>query len=165
MKNSGIERSVQQSLLDRLVDLDPRTSSEVPPTWTESVRQLKNSLRHDLEWLLNTRRIPIPPPESYQELPRSLYNFGFPDITSMGRDSREVRIRLLRQVEQTIADFEPRLAGVKVTLAESEDEGARRLRFLIEGLLRMEPNPEQVVFDTVLEISSGEYHVKGDGSA
>lgn len=165
MKHSGIEKSVQQSLLDRLIDLEPRTSSEVPPTWSESVRQLKNSLRHDLEWLLNTRRIPVDPPETFEELPRSLYNFGFPDITSLGRDSREVRTRLLRQVEETITTFEPRLAGVKVSLAESEENGARQFRFLIEGLLRMEPNPEQVVFDTVLEISSGEYHVKGDASA
>lgn len=165
MKNSGIDRSVQQSLLDRLVDLDPKSSSELPPTWSESVRQLKTSLRHDLEWLLNTRRIPKHPPESFEELPRSLYNFGFPDITSLGRDSREVRMRLLRQVEETIATFEPRLAGVKVSLAETGDDGNRQLRFLIEGLLRMEPNPEQVVFDTVLEISSGEYHVKGDGGA
>ena len=165
MKNSGIDRSVQQSLLDRLVDLDPKSSSELPPTWSESVRQLKTSLRHDLEWLLNTRRIPKHPPESFEELPRSLYNFGFPDITSLGRDSREVRMRLLRQVEETIATFEPRLAGVKVSLAETGEDGNRQLRFLIEGLLRMEPNPEQVVFDTVLEISSGEYHVKGDGGA
>jgi type VI secretion system protein ImpF len=165
MKHSGIEKSVQQSLLDRLIDLEPRTSSEVPPTWSESVRQLKSALRHDLEWLLNTRRIPVDPPESFEELPRSLYNFGFPDITSLGRDSREVRVRLLRQVEETIATFEPRLAGVKVSLAESEENGARQFRFLIEGLLRMEPNPEQVVFDTVLEISSGEYHVKGDAGA
>jgi type VI secretion system protein ImpF len=165
MKYSGMERSVQQSLLDRLVDLEPRTSSEAPPTWSESVRQLKNSLRHDLEWLLNTRRTPLAPPESFEELPRSLYSFGFPDITSLGRDSREVRGRLLRQVEETIATFEPRLAGVKVSLAETDENGARQFRFLIEGLLRMEPNPEQVVFDTVLEISSGEYHVKGDGGA
>jgi type VI secretion system protein ImpF len=165
MKHSGIEKSVQQSLLDRLIDLDPKSSSEAPPTWSESVRQLKNSLRHDLEWLLNTRRIPVPPPESFEELPRSLYNFGFPDITSLGRDSREVRVRLLRQVEETIAAFEPRLAGVKVSLVESEENGSRQMRFLIEGLLRMEPNPEQVVFDTMLEISSGEYHVQGDGRA
>jgi type VI secretion system protein ImpF len=54
---------------------------------------------------------------------------------------------------------------VKVSLTESDEDGSRQLRFLIEGLLRMEPNPEQVVFDTVLEMSSGEYHVKGDGSA
>lgn len=165
MKPPGVERSVQQSLLDRLIDLDPRSTSEGSLTWTESVRRLKASLRHDLEWLLNTRRIPVAPPESFEEVPRSLYYFGFPDITSMGRDSRDTRVRLLRQVEETIAAFEPRLANVKVSLVESDDEGRRQLRFLIEGLLRMEPNPEQVVFDTVLEISSGEYHVKGDGGA
>jgi type VI secretion system protein ImpF len=71
----------------------------------------------------------------------------------------------MRQVEETIATFEPRLASVKVTLAETTEDGKRQLRFLIEGLLRMEPNPEQVVFDTVLEIASGEYHVKGDAGA
>jgi type VI secretion system protein ImpF len=165
MKSPGVERSVQQSLLDRLVDLDPKSSMETPLTWAESVRRLKASLRHDLEWLLNTRRIPLELPESFVEVPDSLFNYGFPDITSMSRDSRDSRIRLMRQVEGTIATFEPRLANVKVSLAETDDNGRRELRFLIEGLLRMEPNPEQVVFDTVLEISSGEYHVKGDGSA
>lgn len=165
MKPLGIERSVQQSLLDRLIDRDPKATSEGALTWGESVRRLKDSLRHDLEWLLNTRRIPVAPPDSFDELPNSLYNFGFPDITSLGRDSRDTRTRLVRQVEETISAFEPRLANVKVSLAEVDDDGKRQLRFLIEGLLRMEPNPEQVVFDTVLEISSGEYRVKGDGGA
>jgi type VI secretion system protein ImpF len=165
MKSASLDRSVQQSLLDRLIDLDPKTTTEAPLSWTRSVQQLKASLRRDLESLLNTRRIPTPAPEAFEELPHSLYYFGFPDITSMGRDSKDVRVRLMRQVEETIATFEPRLAAVKVSLAETDDEGRRQLRFLIEGLLRMEPNPEQVVFDTVLEISSGEYHVKGDASA
>jgi hypothetical protein len=29
----------------------------------------------------------------------------------------------------------------------------------------MDPNPEQVVFDTVLELASGDYSVKGVGGA
>jgi type VI secretion system protein ImpF len=165
MKTVSLDRSVQQSLLDRLIDLDPKTTTEAPLTWSRSVQQLKASLRRDLESLLNTRRIPTLAPESLEEVSRSLYHFGFPDITSMGRDSKDVRVKLVRQVEEAIATFEPRLAGVKVTLAETDEEGRRQLRFLIEGLLRMEPNPEQVVFDTLLEISSGEYHVKGDGGA
>ncbi|HEY7636882.1 MAG TPA: type VI secretion system baseplate subunit TssE [Gemmatimonadales bacterium] len=165
MKTVGLDRSVQQSLLDRLIDLDPKTTTEAPLSWTRSVQQLKASLRRDLEVLLNTRRIPTPAPEAFEELAQSLYHFGFPDITSMGRDSKDVRVRLMRQVEETIATFEPRLASVKVTLAETTEDGKRQLRFLIEGLLRMEPNPEQVVFDTVLEIASGEYHVKGDAGA
>jgi predicted component of type VI protein secretion system len=34
------------------------------------------------------------------------------------------------------------------------------LRFRIEGLARIDPAPEQVTFDTVLELTSGEYQVK-----
>ena len=165
MKAPGSEKTVRLSLLDRLVDRKPKVSADESMSWRESVDTLKASVRHDLEWLLNTRRIPDEAPESFQELTQSLYHFGFPDITSLGRDSKEVRGRLLRQVEDTIATFEPRLAGVRVSLSETTDDGKRQLRFLIEGMLRMEPNPERVVFDTVLEISSGEYRVKGDGGA
>jgi type VI secretion system protein ImpF len=165
MKNPGIERSVRPSVLDRLIDDRPKVASEAPRSWTDSVRDLKIAVRRDLEWLLNTRRIADPAPESFEELTRSLYHYGFPDITSLGRDARDTRIRLLRQVEEALATHEPRLAGVRVTLAETDADNKRQLRFLIEGLLRMEPNPEQVVFDTVLEIGSGEYHVKGDAGA
>jgi type VI secretion system protein ImpF len=165
MKSPGLERSARPSVLDRLIDQQPRNSTEVPPSWTDSVRDLKIAVRRDLEWLLNTRRIAEPAPESYEELNRSLYHYGFPDITSLGRDAKDTRVRLLRYIEDTLAVHEPRLAGVRVMLAETDADSRRRLHFLIEGLLRMEPNPEQVVFDTVLEISSGEYHVKGGGSA
>ena len=41
----------------------------------------------------------------------------------------------------------------------------RELRFVVEALLKMDPNPEQVVFDTVLELASGDYSVKGVGGA
>ena len=34
------------------------------------------------------------------------------------------------------------------------------LRFQIEGVLRLEPVPEHVTFDTMLELTSGEYEVK-----
>jgi type VI secretion system protein ImpF len=165
MKAPGTERTVRLSLLDRLVDEQPKMPADEAMTWRESVELLKASVRHDLEWLLNTRRIPEAAPDAFGELSRSLYHYGFPDITSLGRDSRETRTRLIRQVEETVAAFEPRLAGVRVSLTESSDDGKRQLRFLIEGLLRMEPNPERVVFDTVLEISSGEYRVRGDGGA
>jgi type VI secretion system protein ImpF len=165
MKTPGLERSARPSLLDRLIDQQPRNSTEVPPTWTESVRDLKIAVRRDLEWLLNTRRIAEPAPESYEELNRSLYHYGLPDVTSLSRDAKDTRVRLLRYIEESLAVHEPRLAGVRVTLAETDADSRRQLHFLIEGLLRMEPNPEQVVFDTVLEISSGEYHVKGDSGA
>jgi len=41
----------------------------------------------------------------------------------------------------------------------------RDLHFVIHALLRMDPNPEPVLFDTTLDASSGEYQVKGDAGA
>src|ERR671917_476864 len=107
MARAELERTVQQSLLDRLIDLDPASSADPPTTFAQSVRQLKAALRRDLEWLLNTRRIPDPAPEHFKEVHRSVYHFGLPDITSLARDSTDARTRLLRQVEETIATFEP----------------------------------------------------------
>jgi type VI secretion system protein ImpF len=163
MARQELERTVQQSLLDRLIDDDPDVQRDQPMTWAQSVRQLKASLRRDLDWLLNTRRVAIPAPEELTELGRSLYQFGIPDLSSMDRDSSAVRARLLRIIEQAIADFEPRLAGVSASLAEGSDDSRQRMRFLIEAMLRMDPNPEPVAFDTMLEVSSGEYQL-GDAA-
>ncbi len=59
--------------------------------------------------------------------------------------------------------FEPRLANVRVVPLEWRHAGTRTLRFRIEGLLLMDPAPEHVSFDTVLELTSGEYEVQQCG--
>jgi len=162
MSKREIERTVQPSLLDRLTDNDPRSSSEGRVGYLESVRHYKRGLQRDLEWLLNTRRIPVAVPDELEELSRSVYNFGLPDVTSISRDSYEARDRLLRRVEDAIALFEPRLANVRIGVVEMEGENHRReLRFHVEGTLLMDPTPEQVIFDTVLHFASGEYEIEG----
>jgi type VI secretion system protein ImpF len=162
MSRPDPDLAVTISILDRLIDLNPDTSTDPPANRSQSVRQLKASLRRDLEWLLNTRRNPDEVPETYQELFRSLYNYGLPDVTSIGLNAPRDRQRLMRLVEQTIEIFEPRLLGVRVRAVDNTSSGPRILRFQIEALLKMDPAPEQVLFDTVLQLNSGEYQVKGD---
>jgi type VI secretion system protein ImpF len=164
MAPQEVERTAQRSVLDRLIDTDPEMSSEQPMTWAQSVREFKRAVRRDLEWLLNTRRIIEPAPPGFAELQHSLYHYGLPDITSLAAESVTARDWLRRHVEQAITLFEPRLAGVRVTIATVDEEGRRELRFVIDGLLRMEPSPEQVVFDTVLEITSATFEVRGEGA-
>lgn len=161
MAKSEIERTVQPSLLDRLTDFDPKGSADTRVTTAESVRRFKASIQRDLEWLLNTRRIAEPISQAwFEHLPRSVYYFGIPDITSLSRDATDSRTVLLRDVEHAIELFEPRLADVHIAVVEAEDEHFRReLRFHIEATLRMDPTPEQVVFDTVLNFASGEYDI------
>jgi type VI secretion system protein ImpF len=160
MAARGAERTVRQSILDRLID-----EADPPSSAAETVRAFRAAVLRDVEWLLNTRRIAEPAPDACPELQRSVYHFGIPDITSLSADSDGARKRLLRKVEECIALFEPRLSGTRVTLAPDEEGGGRRIRFVVEGMLRMDPSPERVVFDTVLETSSGKFKVGGVANA
>jgi type VI secretion system protein ImpF len=69
---------------------------------------------------------------------------------------------LLRSLQASIRLSEPRLKNVQVVPVKSDVRATRALRFRIEGLLAIDPVPERVSFDTVLELTSSEYSVKGD---
>ena len=160
------EQTVSQSVLERLIDRDPKNQApEAPLTRSQSVRQLKASVRRDLEWLLNSRRNPEAAGTEYQELERSLYNFGLPDLSSLNWQSPRDRQKLCRLLEHALATFEPRLRRAKVVALESASGTQHVLRFQIEGMLDMDPAPEHISFDTVLQLTSGEYQVKGEPSA
>jgi type VI secretion system protein ImpF len=163
MAKRELERTVQPSLIDRLTDEDTRASLDPRTTYAESLRRFKVAMQRDLEWLLNTRRIAEAPPEEFEEVHKSVYMFGVPDITSMSRDSLPARRRLLRYVEEALMQFEPRLTHLRVSLVEMDAEEKRReLRFVVEATLRLDPTPEQVMFDTVLQFSSGQYDIGAD---
>ncbi|MGD0908265.1 MAG: type VI secretion system baseplate subunit TssE [Candidatus Acidiferrales bacterium] len=155
---------VTPSVLDRLIDREPKNRSEAIPTSAQSLRAMKASLRRDLECLMNTRCVAEDPPESCTEIRRSVYLYGLPDISSMSILSASDRSLLLKGMETALANFEPRLTRVKVSLQPITGAG-RMVHFVIEGLLRVDPVPEQIVFDTVLELSSGSYQIQGDAGA
>ncbi|MBV8675406.1 MAG: type VI secretion system baseplate subunit TssE [Acidobacteriaceae bacterium] len=154
MARSTTETLVTQSVLDRLMMVE-----EWPITRSQSLRYFKDALKRDLEWLLNTRQPPIPELVEYPLARVSVINFGLPDITSLGLSSASDHGRLRKAIEICLRNFEPRLMDVRVTL-ESADTADRRLRFHIEGSMKLDPAPEEIAFDTVLELSSGEYKVK-----
>jgi len=56
-------------------------------------------------------------------------------------------------IERAIRLFEPRLKNVAVAVHANVDKGDRRLRLRITGVLRTEPVPERVEFDSELESS------------
>jgi type VI secretion system protein ImpF len=154
LARSATETLVTQSVLDRLM-----TVEDWPSTRTQSVRFFKEALRRDLEWLLNTRQPPLPQLAAYTAAKATVINYGLPDITSLGLMSAADHRSLRVAIEQCLRNFEPRLTDVRVTLEES-DTVDRRLRFHIEGNMKLDPAPEEITFDTVLELSSGEYKVK-----
>lgn len=161
MPRKATPRTILPSVLDRLIDREPANRNE-PASWrTQSLKELKDSVRRDLEWLLNTRRPPIEPRPSAKELWHSVYTYGLPDSTGLALRSVEDRARLARAVEFAISTFEPRLVNVSVTIPPAP-AASMKVHFQIEALLRTEPAPERVFFDSTLELSSGEYEVEGD---
>jgi type VI secretion system protein ImpF len=162
MARRELERLVPQSLLDRLIDEEPRLAGDPTTTQAESATAFVAGVQRDLEWLLNTRRPPIPLPEHCTELERSVFTYGVPDTTALGRDNPAARTRLQHWIEAAIATFEPRLRDVRVTLGDTTNDGQRRIRFIVRGELQMEPRAQQVAFDATLD-AGGAYQVR-DGT-
>jgi len=179
MANADFERPVQQSVLDRLMSADDSAAraggahaelrgSGARAEREASVQFLKAAVRRDLEWLLNARRTPAAAPPEFKELTRSLYHYGIPDMTARSRTSRVHLEELTQQIQEAVELFEPRLTHVRVMLANDApgvSDALRDVHFVIEAVLRLDPLPERVVFDTVLETASGEVQVKGAADA
>jgi type VI secretion system protein ImpF len=157
-------RGILPSLIDRLIDREPQNRKESQDFRAQSLRELKDSVRRDLEWLLNSRRCPVEVPPSAKELPRSVFCYGLADITGVALSSGEDRARLARSVETVVSVFEPRLQNVTVSMKPVAQD-SHVLHFQIEGLLRTEPAPARVFFDTTLELTKGEYEVSGETRA
>jgi type VI secretion system protein ImpF len=152
---------VKLSLLDRLCDDDPDETSERPLSRHQSVRLLKASLVRDLSAVLNTKRRETEVPEEFAELRQSLLTFGLPDFTSFSLRNPMEQNRLRREVESTIRRFEPRLLGVTVHL-DPRGEFDSGLHFRVDAQLKMEPEPEPVRFDTVLEAGTCHFVVASE---
>lgn len=147
------------SLLDRLIDDEPDNSEEPLGHRFQDLGDLKRSVARDLEALLNTRREALDDlPVEFTEVNRSLLVYGLPDFTSFNLLGSQ-RDRLRRAIESTISTFEPRLDRLRVTV-ENPKANDRALRFKVEGLLKIEPAPEPVAFDTVLHLTTQEYRVQ-----
>jgi type VI secretion system protein ImpF len=163
MPRPGPDASVTLSVLDRLIDEEPQNSAEAPLTRAQSVRMLRDGVRRDLEWLLNSRQVAVPPPENLRELGHSVYAYGLPDFSSYHLGSAALESKITRQLQFALKFFEPRLARVRLIPLEQPASGARTFRFRIEALLLMDPAPEHISFDTVLQLTTNQYEVQNAG--
>jgi type VI secretion system protein ImpF len=149
------------SVLDRLLDYEPEIHLESPLSRSRSLRHLKQAIKRDLEWLLNTRQYTEEIPPALKEVHRSVVAYGLPDFTSTSVKDPDNQYRLIRAIETIIGLFEPRLEAVSVTLDTVKDTD-RVLRFRIDGQLKVDPAPEPVTFDSFLESGGSQFVIKGE---
>jgi type VI secretion system protein ImpF len=144
------------SVLDRLIDEEPDRLRDPPVSPAESLEVLRRSVRRDLENLLNTRRRWRSWADGYPELSVSPLAYGIGDFSSGAFNDPRRREQLRYEVEQTIRRFEPRLLRVSVTLLAPKEELEAMVRLRVEGLLRVEPAPDPIAFDTLVDAATAE---------
>jgi type VI secretion system protein ImpF len=155
------EQPLVPSVLDRLLDDEPELSREAPRSRNQILRDLKQSVRRDLEDLLNTRRRCGVIPPGLDGLEQSLAAYGLPEVTGVRFGSEEGRERFRELLETIIVRWEPRFKTVKVVLLDGPEQFDRAVRFRVDALLLADPAPEPVVFDSRVEPATGGFEVRG----
>ncbi len=156
------QQELTPSVLDRLLNDDPTNPYETPKSRNQILSEMKQSVRRDLENLLNTRYRCVNWPPNLEQLELSLVNYGLPDFSGAHLGSRHDREELRQIVERVIRAFEPRFKSVSVSFL-TDDLADRTLRLRIDALLYAEPAPEPVVFDSQLETTSRTFSVETAG--
>jgi type VI secretion system protein ImpF len=146
------------SILDRLLHETPE-GADAARSRSQVLREMKDSVRRDLENLLNTRIWCKEIPEGLSQLATSLVNYGIPDFTGTNMSRPSERQHLRETLEEIIRRYEPRFRTVRVVLLDPLDEYDRTLRFRIDGLLHAEPAPEPVIFDSQIDSVSATIQV------
>lgn len=148
------------SVLDRLIDQEPDRTVE--PEWAraQGVYELRDSVKRDLESLLNSRQTRPELVDDGDELSTSMLTYGLPDFTSTGTGGEGEHDMLRRAVERTIERFEPRLKHVDVSVVPPKSSFERSLHLTINAMLWIDPEPIPIEFDTVVQTATGTCEVK-----
>jgi type VI secretion system protein ImpF len=141
------EKRLLAPVLDRLLESSRNMDLHQPH---QVLKQLREGVRRDLEYLFNTRYRCVSAPETHMHLEHSNINFGLPDLSTVNLSSLDRRKRFCREIEKTILNFEPRIRSVKVSTQEKVDVEDPSIRFRVEAVLHINPASEVIVFDSAL---------------
>jgi type VI secretion system protein ImpF len=153
---------LQPSLLDRLTDNDPERKQESREARVLSPSRLRECVRRDLAWLLNTTNLRVTQNlDDYPLVARSVVNYGMPDLA--GRTTSSVDTVMLEQsIRRSILEFEPRLVSktLRVKLFVDEKQmNHNAMSFDIEAELWAQPLPLRLFLRTSLDLENGSVEV------
>ena len=150
-------------LIDRITDSQPGKRTEGRDQRVMTMQKYRQAVLRDLSWLLNcSNRDPIKDLEGFEEIHKSVLNFGIPDLTGVSAssvDSTEVAFR----ITEAIRLFEPRIipASLKVTVLSRQDEfSSNAVSFRIEGELWAQPFHEMLLIKTDVDLETGNFSIQ-----
>jgi type VI secretion system protein ImpF len=135
-------------LFERLIDQDIYTPSESSPFRILTRRELRESVRREVEYLLNTRS---PFPAFFlRTLEPAAFSYGVPDFFSLFYPFEgEMERKLCALLGTTIMSFEPRLKNVQANLLDYR-KIRRSLRLEIVADLIVGNINEPISFEVIL---------------
>lgn len=153
---------LQPSLLDRLIDDEPQKQVEAREKRVLSVRQLRESVKRDLAWLLNTTNYESGQSlEGFPEVKSSVLNFGIPELAGHLASDADV-VAMETELREAVARFEPRILqptlNVKVVVSERE-MSHNAMIFDIQGDLWAQPLPQHLYLKTEMDLETGDVAV------
>lgn len=139
-------------LFDRLLQGD---SIETDRNADSAMRELRESVRRDLEILLNTRPAKTVSSTGMEELAVSVLSYGLPGLQNQNLATPAQQEAFRKQLETTIQRFEPRFRELTVELVGRDSSLERTLRFRMRAVLQADATNETVVYDTVVDPATG----------
>lgn len=145
-------------LFDRLLQGD---SIETDRNADSAMRELRESVRRDLEILLNTRPARTSTGSDMGELAVSVLSYGLPGLQNQNLATPGQQEAFRKQLETIIQRFEPRFRELSVELVGRDSSLDRTLRFRMRAVLRADATTEAVVYDTIVDPATGGLRILG----
>lgn len=159
MFKSKTKECARATLLDRLADENPHVAEEAKPLRTLDRAGLRQSVRRELERLLNTRA--SYPPDVLNRQERTALNYGIPDYYHLSPKSPADHRILESDLSRAISFYEPRLREVQVAI-QSYDEDRKALIASVNGVIVVESIRDPVSFPFTIQLKDGEFKLDGD---
>jgi type VI secretion system protein ImpF len=160
------QERLQPSLLDRLTDDEPKKQQESRDKRVLSPRKLRECVKRDLAWLLNTGNLEeVEDLSEYPLVAQSVLNYGLPELTGITLSSVDAGA-IERSLRQAILDYEPRILrkSLQVRVIASEEMSHNAMVFEIECDVWAEPVPERLYLKTEVDLESGDIHISESGA-
>ncbi|MEM0897367.1 MAG: type VI secretion system baseplate subunit TssE [Verrucomicrobiota bacterium] len=157
MADRTIEDMLQPSLLDRLTDDEPGSKTEARDARVIDVYRLREIIRRDLAWLLNSNNLGSElDEEKYPEISRSSLNYGVREVS--GEFSTKERAELIRaSMKVAIERFEPRIreGSLDIELRQVERTCDAMVSFDIVADMWAQPIPLELYLRSEVDVTTG----------
>lgn len=165
MADLKITERLQPSLLDRLTDNAPEAETEGRNERVIDVERLRDIIRRDLSWLLNTNNLETEIDAArFPHAAASVINYGLRDVSGdFATEDRAMNIRTAMQ--QAIERFEPRVREGTLDVVLRKEESARQTSIVFDIIAEMwaQPLPMELYLRSEVDMTTGELHLRRVG--